>query len=208
MRRVLSATAAIGALFVVSSPALAQDAVSEEEARCFVSGVCKIGAEKKFSLANISTESSARPAPAKSVAAIAAPVKRSGQSYVRRAPREAAPAAVGAARPSTLDMRLAFELGSAELTPGARQQADIFAKVLRENPGAASFAIEGHTDTVGTPQQNQELSRRRAESVVTYLVNQGVPAARLQASGYGFDRPRPGLRASDPRNRRVEIVRK
>lgn len=208
MKRPLCATAMVGAFFVLSSPVFAQDAVSEEEARCFVSGVCKIGAEKKFSLANISTDSAAKSAPVVRgpVPSAAIPVKRRPTSSYTR-PTYAA-SAVGAERPSTLDMRLTFELGSAELTPGARRQADIFAKVLRENPGAASFAIEGHTDTVGTPAQNQELSRRRAESVVSYLVGQGVPASKLAAQGYGFDKPRPGLKASDPRNRRVEIVRK
>jgi outer membrane protein OmpA-like peptidoglycan-associated protein len=43
--------------------------------------------------------------------------------------------------------------------------------------------------------------------VVNYLVGLGVPATRLQAEGFGFSKPKPGHPASDPLNRRVEIVR-
>lgn len=107
----------------------------------------------------------------------------------------------------SLDMRLSFELNSATLTPAAREQANVFAKVLRETPSAGKFVIEGHTDSIGSATSNLHLSRRRAESVVAYLTRQGVPRSRLSAIGYGFRHPREGLSASDERNRRVEIVR-
>ena len=51
------------------------------------------------------------------------------------------------------------------------------------------FAIEGHTDAVGNREFNRDLSQRRAQSVVDYLVTQGVEAQRLDARGFGFDKP-------------------
>lgn len=114
------------------------------------------------------------------------------------------------AMPSTrksLDMRLGFDLGSAQLTPEARQQADIFARQLKDFSGTRDFVIEGHTDNIGGAAYNMRLSRERAQAVVDYLVSQGVPRSKLRAVGYGFQHPRSGLPASDPTNRRVEIVR-
>lgn len=67
--------------------------------------------------------------------------------------------------------------------------------------------IEGHTDSIGSLASNLQLSRRRAESVVSYLVSQGVPKQRLSAIGYGFRHPRDGFTAADESKRRVEIVR-
>lgn len=212
MKRVLSTAAVAGALFFVSGAAVAQ-AVSEEEIRCFTEGgeeVCKIAKEKKFSLANVSNKATSAPQQAASVArpAPSATIKR-GSSYTAPArPAANVGTRAAAARPAALDMSMSFLLGSAEMTSAARAQADLFAKVLKDAPGTTRFMIEGHTDTVGTPEQNDKLSRARADSVVSYLVNQGVPATRLQAVGYGFKRPRPGHAASDPANRRVEIVRK
>ena len=50
--------------------------------------------------------------------------------------------------------------------------------------------IEGHTDNVGSEAYNLDLSKRRAESVKNYLVeNLGIDPARLSAAGYGFSRP-------------------
>lgn len=215
MKRVLSAAAVIGGVFFASGAALAQT-VSEEEIRCFTEGgeeVCKIAQEKKFSLTNLSNDSARTPQHPATISrpAPATTSRRPGSAYTPARPTAGAgtrsTARMTVARPGTLDMSMSFLLGSAELTPSARSQADVFAKVLKDTPGTARFMIEGHTDTVGTPEQNDKLSRARAESVVTYLVNKGVPATRLQAVGYGFKRPRQGLSASDPSNRRVEIVR-
>jgi outer membrane protein OmpA-like peptidoglycan-associated protein len=104
-------------------------------------------------------------------------------------------------------MRMTFELNSAQLTPEAQAQADIFAKVLKESTSAGAFLIEGHTDSLGSRAANLDLSRRRAQTVVAHLVERGVPESKLKAVGFGFDRPRDGLPASNPENRRVEIVR-
>ncbi|WP_213981485.1 OmpA family protein [Sphingomonas sp. dw_22] len=204
MKNLFLASLALGGIALTAQSAQAQStAVSEEEARCFVSGVCKIDAEKKFSLTNISSA-----APKSATAPKAAPPKAAvRRAAPRRSARDGTPARPVADRQS-LDMRLSFELGSAQLTRDAMAQADIFAKVLKESAGASGrFLIEGHTDSIGSRAMNLDLSRQRAQSVVAYLVGRGVPASKLTAIGYGFAHPRDGLPASDPSNRRVEIVK-
>ncbi|MFC3174583.1 OmpA family protein [Novosphingobium bradum] len=170
---------------------------------CLASGVCAVGASKQFSLARMGKGGGARPA----AAGLAPAAPRQGASAQRLAVPTARRAHAPSATRQSLDMRLSFELNSAELTPAAREQANVFAKVLRESPAAGRFVIEGHTDSIGSAASNLQLSRRRAESVVAWLAGQGVSRDRLSAVGYGFRHPRDGLAASDPRNRRVEIVR-
>jgi outer membrane protein OmpA-like peptidoglycan-associated protein len=82
------------------------------------------------------------------------------------------------------------------------------ADVLRDSPGIRKVEIQGHTDGRGKPAYNRQLSRRRAQSVLRYLVKSGIESARLMATGFGPDRPRapndtPAHRAL---NRRVEFV--
>lgn len=105
------------------------------------------------------------------------------------------------------DLLITFEMDSATLTPQARQNLEAFAQALGDPALAgARFAVEGHTDASGPAGHNLALSRRRAVSVVDYLVARGVDARRLAAAGYGETRPR----AADPQhpdNRRVETRR-
>jgi OOP family OmpA-OmpF porin len=69
--------------------------------------------------------------------------------------------------------------------------------------------IGGHTDATGGRAHNVELSIRRAESVRQYLIQKGVAADRLEAKGYGPDRPIASNRTREGRaaNRRVELNR-
>lgn len=69
--------------------------------------------------------------------------------------------------------------------------------------------IEGHTDDVGTMKYNQQLSQRRADSVVSYLVdNQHIAASRLTAVGYGEVNPQDdnSSKAGKKLNRRIDAV--
>ena len=69
--------------------------------------------------------------------------------------------------------------------------------------------IEGHTDNVGTPEHNMQLSKQRAESVVSYLVNDlQVAPSRLTAVGYGDSRPLAdnGTEEGKRQNRRINAV--
>jgi outer membrane protein OmpA-like peptidoglycan-associated protein len=68
--------------------------------------------------------------------------------------------------------------------------------------------IEGHTDNVGSDETNLNLSQRRANSVQSYLVSQGVNAARLSSSGLGEGSPVADNDTDTGRqqNRRVELI--
>lgn len=108
-----------------------------------------------------------------------------------------------------LSLRVQFQLDSAALTPIAMQDLDQVA-VAFNGPALASssLTLEGHTDASGEAGYNLRLSRRRAEAVVAYLVSRGVAWQRLSAVGYGESRPLPVYQPTDPRQRRVEIVRR
>jgi outer membrane protein OmpA-like peptidoglycan-associated protein len=112
-------------------------------------------------------------------------------------------------RPS-LDFNITFASGSAELTPSAIKILDGLGKALTSADLASSkFRVEGHTDTVGTPESNRELSSRRAAAVVGYLSQHyGITGGRLEAVGMGEEAllvpTGPGV--NEQRNRRVHVV--
>jgi OmpA-OmpF porin, OOP family len=110
-----------------------------------------------------------------------------------------------AAQQRRMDLRVAFLLGSAQLTDQAREEAKVFATAL-QLPELASkrFRIEGHTDSSGSRALNLDLSKRRAQAVADYLASLGVNSARLEVRGYGPDKPLARHSASSPENRRVE----
>jgi len=66
---------------------------------------------------------------------------------------------------------------------------DQVARVIRQHPEIEKIVIEGHSDNVGNAEANRRLSLARAQSVKDYLVKKGVEATRLEAKGYGPDRP-------------------
>lgn len=103
------------------------------------------------------------------------------------------------------DMLISFEKNSYTLTPQAQANAQTFAQALNSDQlKTRHLLISGHTDKKGSRTLNMNLSEKRAEAVKSYLVSQGVDASRLDAHGYGFDRPLPAHAATDPSNRRVE----
>ena len=79
--------------------------------------------------------------------------------------------------------------------------------VLKLHPEVKKVSVEGHTDDVGDPTKNLDLSKRRAASVVRFLVEHGVDAARLTSDGFGASRPVGDNRTKKGReqNRRVEL---
>ena len=67
--------------------------------------------------------------------------------------------------------------------------------------------VDGHTDTTGSNQLNQNLSQQRANNVASYLIEQGVQGQRMIVTGYGESRLKvpTGDGVNEPANRRVEI---
>lgn len=85
------------------------------------------------------------------------------------------------------ESRITFEFGSDQLTPYAKRVLDVFGAAI-QSPQLQNvqFIIEGHTDGVGSDQYNLELSRKRAESVIRYLVDGvRIDPTRLAARGKG-----------------------
>ena len=84
---------------------------------------------------------------------------------------------------------------------------DQLAKFLATHPDR-SVVIEGHTDSVGSNDFNLGLSQRRAESVRSYLLRQGVDPSRVTTQGMGESVPVASNDTAGGRqqNRRVEII--
>ena len=100
-----------------------------------------------------------------------------------------------------------FETGRADLKSGAVGNLDELARFLAKYP-ERSVVIEGHTDSVGSQEFNVGLSERRAASVRSYLVRQGVDVARITTQGMGESAPVASNDSAGGRqqNRRVEII--
>jgi outer membrane protein OmpA-like peptidoglycan-associated protein len=82
-----------------------------------------------------------------------------------------------------------FETGSANIQKQSLKLLDEVAVVLERNPELGPVVIEGHTDNVGSDTLNLNLSQRRAQSVLNYLVSKGIDASRLRAKGFGESKP-------------------
>lgn len=81
-----------------------------------------------------------------------------------------------------------FDVGKFELRPESYAELDRLSKVLIKNR-TLEIEISGHTDNIGDPQLNQQLSEKRAKAVVDYLVTKGINAERLTPVGYGSAQP-------------------
>jgi outer membrane protein OmpA-like peptidoglycan-associated protein len=99
-----------------------------------------------------------------------------------------------------------FETGSAELRPESITELTRLKELLEENPGLR-IRINGHTDNVGSEEDNQLLSENRAKAVYTFLVENGIDAERLRYKGFGESQPIAGNERPEGRqtNRRTEF---
>lgn len=102
-----------------------------------------------------------------------------------------------------------FEYASAKLRPDSNPVLDEVAQTLQRYPDL-KVAVAGHTDSNNhskNPALNQQLSTRRAQTVMNYLVAHGVAADRLTAMGYGESQPVAdnGTEDGQAKNRRVEL---
>jgi outer membrane protein OmpA-like peptidoglycan-associated protein len=121
---------------------------------------------------------------------------------------KASPKATGsrAAHKDALSLPIQFAFNSAEVAPSARGQLDALADGIRMLPAGQKVVIEGHTDAIGSDHYNNELSLRRANAVMHYLVAlQHIEPDRLRAEGLGRSAPLPGHDPKSAENRRVQF---
>jgi outer membrane protein OmpA-like peptidoglycan-associated protein len=105
--------------------------------------------------------------------------------------------------------RIEFATSSDKIT-GAKsfQVLDAVVGALKGHSEIMQIEVGGHTDNAGVPDQNKQLSQKRAEAVVKYLASKGVNENRLLAKGYGQDKPIADNKsaAGKQKNRRVEFL--
>lgn len=99
-----------------------------------------------------------------------------------------------------------FEFNKSKLLPNAYAVLDSLVGTMKAHP-AYKWEVGGYTDAIGSASYNKKLSQRRAQSVVDYLVSQGVQRNDLKIVGYGKDDPIATNSTNEGRsmNRRVEI---
>lgn len=99
-----------------------------------------------------------------------------------------------------------FEFDKSILLPNSKDELDALYAHLKKHPNLL-VEIYGHTDHVGTPERNQELSEERAQAVSDYLIEKGLDPQRVQWFGFGSSKPKSSNKtdAGREQNRRVEF---
>ena len=82
-----------------------------------------------------------------------------------------------------------YDFDKATLRPESQEALDEIIKVLTDNPNI-TIEMGAHTDRKGSETYNEGLAQRRAQSVVDYLIEAGIPSDRLTAMGYGKSEPK------------------
>ena len=99
-----------------------------------------------------------------------------------------------------------FAYDQSDLSPDARRNLDTKAPILNGSP-ALRLRLAGHTDERGSDEYNLALAQRRAASARRYLLDLGIPGARLDITSFGEERPvcQESSESCWARNRRVEF---
>ncbi|GAB3194640.1 outer membrane protein OmpA-like peptidoglycan-associated protein/tetratricopeptide (TPR) repeat protein [Pontibacter aydingkolensis] len=100
-----------------------------------------------------------------------------------------------------------YDFDKANIRPDAALELDKLVQVLNDNP-SISIELSSHTDVRGSDAYNQDLSQRRAESAVEYIISKGIDRSRITAKGYGESRLVVKNATTDEehqRNRRTEF---
>jgi outer membrane protein OmpA-like peptidoglycan-associated protein len=100
-----------------------------------------------------------------------------------------------------------FESGRTTIQAESFPRLDRVVEYLTHKP-SARIRVAGHTDNLGDPQRNQALSEARAQAVRDYLTSHGIDGSRIEAVGYGDQRPIASNDTEEGRqkNRRIEAV--
>jgi len=113
----------------------------------------------------------------------------------------------GLAASGTIDLYgIYFDSGRDQFKPSSLPTLRAVLEVMKRAPDRR-FQIAGHTDSDGSESLNQDLSERRAKSVIDWLVNNGIERARLEAAGFGEARPAApnDTESGKALNRRVQL---
>jgi OmpA-OmpF porin, OOP family len=162
------------------------------------------------------------PPPSPSPAPTAAPEKETDSAAAGRPdstppqPTQAVPEPAMVAKAKSCEDKLAglaragqilFRLASAELDHASFPTLDSLAEAAKTCPGM-HIEVSGHASAEGDAEHNQQLSLRRAQSVVSYLIRGGVDAAQLEPVGFGATRPIAPNDTSEnmAKNRRIEFA--
>lgn len=107
----------------------------------------------------------------------------------------------------TIFQQVNFAFGSATILPESFPMLDEIANVMKSNRAIKKVSVDGHTDNRGSAELNKKLSQERCNSVTRWLTEHGVEANRLEAHGYGLEKPIAdnGSDAGRAKNRRVEF---
>ena len=99
-----------------------------------------------------------------------------------------------------------FDLDKASLRDASKTELERLIKMLEQHSNI-KIEISGHTDSQGSDSYNEDLSQRRAQSVVDYLMEHGISKSRLEAEGYGEKKPIATNETEEGRqkNRRTEF---
>lgn len=105
------------------------------------------------------------------------------------------------------DSGILFDFDKSDLKPNAKENIQKLVTSMNNNP-ETDILVVGHTDNVGKASYNQGLSERRAQSVKSYAVAQGLQSSRIKTQGKGASEPIASndTDAGRAENRRVEIV--
>ena len=181
----------------------AHRAVASSERQADAANLAAASSERQADAANLAAASSERQADAANLAAA------SSEQQATELQRQID---VLQARPTDRGLVLTlgdvlFETGRSGLKMGAAGKLNRLVAFLNEYPDRTAL-IEGYTDSVGSEDYNQGLSERRAYSVKSYLVGEGIGTTRLSASGKGERDPVASNDSAGGRqqNRRVEVI--
>lgn len=141
-------------------------------------------------------------APAASPAALPAP---SPSAAAPAAPVDQAKACAAELNRLLEGSRIQFASGRAEIAAASGPVLDRLAAAAKDCPG--KLRIEGHTDNIGDPEANRQLSLQRSGAVKAALLLRGLPTDRVETAGFGADRPVGDNATPDGRaqNRRIEF---
>ncbi len=112
----------------------------------------------------------------------------------------------GVGCPQTAILKVNFETNKYDIKDNYSEDIKKFAQFLKDNSGYNAL-ISGHTDAIGSSEENMLLSQNRADAVMKSLIQESIEAGRLSAIGEGENRPVADnlLRDGRAENRRIEV---